>query len=130
VLANVTASVALDSDRISLCLRRQRDAKGKPPSDVALDFCQVAAEIERVSGQIVVLPIQNIAACLQRFRKADCRARTLDVRLGDEERLGEIVLQFERALNHLLVVASIRLELTVCAPTSRDGLQHPLANHL
>jgi hypothetical protein len=77
----------LRSTAPSLCPRRPRDeTKLERSSDVASDLGNVAVEIKRIGGQIVVSPVQNIAARLQRFRKADCCAGTLIPSLGNEKR--------------------------------------------
>jgi hypothetical protein len=111
----------------SLCPRRPRDGtKLERPSDVVSDLGHVAAEIERIGGQIVVSPVQNIAAGVQRIRKADRRSGTLIPALGNEKRLGEIVLQFQRAFEHQHV--STMPGVRVGGPQRRYSLPHPLCD--
>jgi hypothetical protein len=89
------AESRLRSTALLLRLRRPRDGtKLERSTDISPDFRDAAAEIERLGGQIVVSPVQNIAAGLQRLREADRRAGTLSLALGNEKRLSEIVLQF------------------------------------
>src|SRR3981189_38366 len=90
--------------------------------DIRSDFRYAAAEIERVRGLIIILPIQNSAACAERFCQTDGHSRTLRVGLRDDEWLGEEVLQLGGPVERQPV--GIGLGATVSGPQQGENLPH------
>jgi hypothetical protein len=80
--------------QVQRCLQLRCDgAERAGPPNIRSDFRYAAAEIERVRGQIIILPVQNSAACAERFCQTDGHSRTLRVGFCDDEWLGEEVWQ-------------------------------------
>src|SRR5581483_6274454 len=64
------------------------------------NLLDAAGEVERILGDFVVPAFEDVAAGAKRFGYTNMGSGTPRIGFGDEERLGEVVLQLARALDH------------------------------
>src|SRR5438045_3999746 len=108
---------------VQRCLQSRRDgAERAGPPDTRSDFRYAAAVVERVRGLIIILPVQNFAACAKLFCQTDGHSRTLRVGFRDDEWLGEEVLQLAGTLERQPV--GIGLRATVSGPQHGENLPY------